>query len=98
MRIGSGDHWLTKSACDSLRPAIRIERTNVKMTELNRVKTIDRGDIQHNDVSPKQTHLNRGNQQNAHCRRIGEHFLSVKHSVVQGDREHAKSERARALQ
>jgi hypothetical protein len=41
MRIGSGDQWLTKPLCDSSCPAIRIERAKVKMTELNRVKTID---------------------------------------------------------
>jgi hypothetical protein len=41
MRIGSGDQWFAKLGCDSLCPAIRIEWANVKMTELNRVKTID---------------------------------------------------------
>jgi len=41
MRIGSGDHWFAKPGRDSSCPAIRIERANVKMTELNRVKTID---------------------------------------------------------
>src|SRR5262249_1010055 len=41
MRIRSGDQWFAKPGCDSSCPAIRIERANVKMTELNRVKTID---------------------------------------------------------
>ena len=142
MRIGSGNHWFTESACDSLCPAIRIERANVKMTELNRIKTIDlceqprsdratenvkrmrrdcenespsarpklpqiieifqlrdlfRGDIQHNYVCAEQTHLGGGNQQNAHCRRVGEHFLSIKHSIVQViARTRNPSERARS--
>jgi hypothetical protein len=41
MRIGTGNHWFTESPSDSLCPAIRIERANMKMTELNRVETID---------------------------------------------------------
>jgi hypothetical protein len=41
MRVGSGDHGFAKPACDSSRPAIRIEQANVKMADLNRVKTID---------------------------------------------------------
>jgi len=41
MRIGTGNHWFTESPSDSLCPAIRIERANVKMTELNRVEAID---------------------------------------------------------
>jgi hypothetical protein len=40
MRIGSGDDRFAKPGCDSLRPAIWIERANVEMTVLNRVKTI----------------------------------------------------------
>jgi hypothetical protein len=49
MRIGSGDHWLAKSGCDSFCPAIRIERTEMKMTKLNRVKTIDLGEQPRSD-------------------------------------------------
>ena len=143
MRIGSGDHWFAKPGCKSLCPAIRIERAKVKMTELDRIKTIDlcnqprsdraaenvervrrdsenrlpparpesaqiieifhlrdlfRRDIQHNHIRAKQTHLGRANQQNAHCRRVGEHFLSIKDSIVQGDREYAKSKRPRPFE
>ena len=41
MRVGGGNQWFAKPGCYSSRPAIRIEQANVKMTELDRVKTID---------------------------------------------------------
>jgi len=41
MRIGCGDQWLTKSPRNSCRSAVRIEESFVKVTDLNRVKTID---------------------------------------------------------
>ena len=41
MCIGSGDQWFAEPGCHSLCPAIWIEWAEMKMTELNRVKTID---------------------------------------------------------
>jgi hypothetical protein len=41
MGIGSRDHWFAKAGCDSSCPPIRIQRPNVKMTDFDRVKTID---------------------------------------------------------
>ena len=41
VRVGSRDQWLPKSPRNSCRSAVRIEESFVKMTDLNRVKTID---------------------------------------------------------
>jgi hypothetical protein len=41
VRVGSRDQWLTKSPRNSCRSAVRIEESFVKVTDLNRVKTID---------------------------------------------------------
>ena len=54
--------------------------------------------IEHKDMGAAQAHLCRGNKENAHCCRIGEHFLSIEDRVMQRDRENAKSESARAFQ
>ena len=77
-------------------PAARPEPPQI--IEIFHLRDFLGGHIQHNHVCAKQTHLGRGNQQNSHCRRIGEHFLSIKDSIVQRDRENAKSKRARAFQ
>jgi len=41
VRVGSRDQWLPESPRNSCRSAVRIEEPFVKMTDLNRVKTID---------------------------------------------------------
>jgi hypothetical protein len=54
--------------------------------------------IEHKHMGTAQAHLRGRNKQYAHCCRIGEHFLPIKHRVVQRDRKDAKSERVRAFQ
>jgi hypothetical protein len=77
-------------------PALRPEAPQI--IEIFQLRDFFRGDIQHNHVCAEQTHLDRGNQQNAHCCRVREYFLSIEDSIVQGDREDAKAKRARPFQ
>jgi hypothetical protein len=56
------------------------------------------GDIQHDHVRAEQTHLDCRNEKDAHGRGLGERFFSIKHSIVQSDREDAKAERTRLFQ
>jgi len=41
VRIGCGNQWFPKSQRNFCRSAVRIEESFVKVTDLNRVKTID---------------------------------------------------------
>src|SRR6516225_6151378 len=67
MCIRSRDHGFVKPSCDSLCLAIRIERANVKMTELNRVETID---------LCKKTRSDRAAENIERVRRYGENGIS----------------------
>ena len=66
--------------------------------ESAQVLDLVRPDVEQHHIRALQPHLRRLDEQNSHRGGIGEHFRPIENLVVQGDRERAETELARALE